>query len=278
MPRNVKDILAKHLLSAFPSDGLEILGISDVHVVRTLPTELDSVEIRQEFTDIVLELVNETVFHMEFQTTREPALYRFLMYDAQLAMKFRRKVRTVILYIGDIYDAPTHVDIGSAQYSVENVYLMNFDGDAALETVERHLGTGEWTEQDRIRLAFALHMRYARQTRSEAFDRILDITKRISDKYEQNYVAALILGLSGRRLSETEHSRLKEALKMTDLIKEIADEIANEVAKEVATKTRMEALHEMARKLLTLGDGVDKVADVTGLPKHEIEEIRKNLH
>lgn len=192
------------------------------------------------------------------------------MYDVQLAMKFRRKVRTVILYIGDIHDAPSHLDIGTVQYSVENVYLMRFDGDTALETVERHILTGEWTEQDRIRLAFALHMRYSRQTRAEAFDKILDITKRIPDKYEQNYVAALILGLSGQRLSEMEHSRLKEALKMTDLIKEIANEIAS--------KTRLEALREMAKKLLTLGDNIDKVVDVTGLPKHEIEEIHKNLH
>lgn len=266
MPRNVKDILAKHLLGAFPSEGLEVLGISDVHVVRTLPTELDSVEIRQEFTDIVLELATNMIFHIEFQTKREPALYRFLMYDAQLAMKFRRQVRTVILYIGDIHDAPAHLDIGTAKYSVENVYLMNFDGDAALETVERHIVTGEWTEQDRIRLAFALHMRYARQTRTEAFERILDITKRIPDKYEQNYTVALILGLSGRTLTEVEQSRLKEELKMNDLVKEIADE------------SRLEAVRDIAKKLLALGDDVEKVAKVTGLPQDEVEEMRRNLH
>lgn len=187
------------------------------------------------------------------------------MYDVQLAMKFRRKVRTAILYIGDIYDAPTTLDIGTAQYSVENVYLMEFDGDDALETVERHLVTGDWTEQDRIRLAFALHMRYARQTRTEAFDRILEITKHISDKYEQSYTVALILGLSGRTLTEVEQSRLKE-LRMNDLVKEIADE------------SRLEAVRDVARKLLTLGDDVEKVAKVTGLPQDEVEEMRKNPH
>lgn len=266
MPRNVKDILSKHLLGAFPEDGLEVLGISDVHVVRTLATELDVVEIRQEFTDIVLELDDNTVFHVEFQTTREPELYRFLMYDVQLAMKFGRNVRTVILYIGDIHDAPEQLDIGTVKYSVENVYLMNFDGDAALDTVERHIMTGEWTEQDRIRLAFALHMRYSRQTRKEAFEKILEITKQIPDKYEQNYTASLILGLSGRSLTEAEQIRLKEELKMTDLIKEIADE------------SRLEAVREVAQRLLALGDNVEKVAKVTGLPQAEVEEILKRLH
>lgn len=239
-----------------------------------LATELDVVEIRQEFTDIVLELDDSTVFHVEFQTTREPELYRFLMYDVQLAMKFLRKVRTVILYIGDIHDAPAQLDIGTVKYSVENVYLMNFDGDAALDIVERHIMTGEWTEQDRIRLAFALHMRYSRQTRKEAFEKILEITKQIPDKYEQNYTIALILGLSGRSLTEEEQFCLKEALKMTDLIKEIADEIADEVA----SKTRLEAVREVAKRLLTLGDDVEKVVKVTGLPQDEVEEMRKSIH
>lgn len=103
-------------------------------------------------------------------------------------------------------------------------------------------------------------------TRTEAFERTSDITKRIPDKYGQHYTVALILGLSGRTLTEVEQSRLKEELKMNDLVKEIADE------------SRLEAVRDIAKKLLALGDDVEKVAKVTGLPQDDVEEMRRNLH
>lgn len=67
IPRNSVDVLSKHLTDACPGDVLEVIGIHDVNVIRALPTELEKVEIRQEFTDIVLELDNGCLLYLEFQ-------------------------------------------------------------------------------------------------------------------------------------------------------------------------------------------------------------------
>jgi hypothetical protein len=43
---------------------------------------IPKVEVRQEYTDVMLELDDSRLLHMEFQTTREPALYRFAALEA----------------------------------------------------------------------------------------------------------------------------------------------------------------------------------------------------
>ncbi len=77
MPRNATDILVKHLSGAFPSGVLDVIGLHGVEVVRALPTELDTIEIRQDFTDFVWELRDGTILHLESQTNKEYTLYRF---------------------------------------------------------------------------------------------------------------------------------------------------------------------------------------------------------
>lgn len=274
VPRNSTDILAKHLTNACPAGVLDVIGIPGVDAIRALPTELDQVEIRQEFTDVVLELAAGDILHMEFQTTREPTLYRFLSYDGALAEKFRRKIRTIVLYTGDISFAPETLDIGSAQYHVENVFLNRLDGDAAIELVERHLSSHEWTDRDRIRLAFAFHMRFETMSRLEVFERVLELTGRIQNPFEQNYVTAIILGLSGRNLTPEQDRRLREAMRMTEVVKEIEQEALQ--------RGRQEGEHlkaaQVAEKLFRKGASVSDVVDVTGLSEKEAEFIRSNLH
>lgn len=269
IPRNSSDIVAKEMTLACPGSTLEVIGISGVNVIRALPTEIDRIDIRQEFTDVVLEQRNGEILHLEFQTSREPTLYRFLSYDGALADKFRRKIRTVVLYTGDVHSAPETLDIGSAQYHVENVFLNRLDGDSALETVERHLQANTWEEEDRIRLAFAFQMRFTKYSRDEAFEKVLDIANRIPSPEEQNYVTAVILGLSGRNLSLEQKNRLKEAMQMTDIVKEIERE-----AEERAVQRER---REIAIDLLREGMPVTKVAKISRLTEQEIEALQKKL-
>ncbi len=76
----------------------------------------------------------------------------------------------------------------------------DLDDEAALDTVATHLATHLWSPTDRVRLAFAFHMRFSTVSTDTAFRRILELTWQV-DREEQNYIAALILGLSGRQLS-----------------------------------------------------------------------------
>ena len=272
--RNAVDVLAKHITAACPEDAFYVLGISSARVVRALPTELDEVVIRQQFMDVVLELQDDTILHLEFQSSPESTLYRFAAYDIALSEHFRRKIRTVVLYTGDVNTGQDFLDGGSVKYKVENVFLNRLDGDEALDTVKRHLDSHEWSEQDRIRLAFAFHMRFERRTKDEAFEQVVELTNQISDEYEQNYVTALILGFSGRSLNEAQKQRLKESMKMTDVVREIEDEALEKGLQQGERRKAAQVAEKMFRK----GASISDVVDLTGLSEKEAEEIRRGLN
>ena len=172
--RNANDILSKHLTNACPRGVLDVIGITDANIVRALPTELNQVIIRNRNTDIVLEQDNGSLLHLEFQLSKEPTLYRFAAYDFALAEHFLQKLRTVVLYTGDIQEGPTNLDIGTAIYQVENIYLNRLNGDEALAVVEHHLANDTWTPQDRVRLAFAFHMHFEQHTQERSIRRGID--------------------------------------------------------------------------------------------------------
>ncbi|MDI3328898.1 MAG: transposase [Alicyclobacillaceae bacterium] len=267
--RNSNDIVARHLAGALPRGVLEVIGIHGANVVRAMPADLPKVEVREERSDILLELDDGRLMHLEFQSTKEPHLYRFLRYDTAIAEKYRRKVRTVVLYTGDVEEAPEELDAGTIRYRVENVYLNRLDGDGVLETLRRHLAADAWDEADRVRLAFAFHMGFRKQTREEAFEEIVELVRRVPEREERDYVTALILGFSGRVLTEEQSRRLEEVLKMADLLKTLEQKALE--------KGLQQGMRQVAERMFKKGASLEDVMEVTGLSQEEAEEIRKKV-
>ncbi len=176
----------------------------------------------------------------------------------------------MVLYTRDVTEAPSELDAGSMQYTVENVYLSHLDGDAALQIVKRHLSAHEWTEEDRVRLAFAFHMRFERRTRDEAFEEIIEVVQRLPDGHEQNYLAALILGFSGRVMADEQKQQPRRVLEMTDFLKELE--------KEFVEKGEWLKAREIAERMFRKGASISDVIELTGLSEQDAEEIRKNVH
>lgn len=86
MPRDEKDTIMKALTGALSKDSLKVLGISGVRVAKALPTELDTLK---QHVDMLWQMDDGRLFHLEFQTNGESSLHRFLMYDARLAEQYQ---------------------------------------------------------------------------------------------------------------------------------------------------------------------------------------------
>ncbi len=270
MARNAVDIVLKYLVDAFRDASLDWLGLHDVRILRAIATELPEVEIRHSFLDLAFETESGELLHYEFQTTKEQDLYRFLLYDAHLTAHYKKPVRTIVLYVRDVLEAPDQLKAGGIQYRVQNVYLKARDAKAVLERLEEHLRLNVWRPEDRFDLAFVPHMHHPRMSSREVLQRTLDLALAIVDENERNLMAGILLGLSGKALNEADIQRLKEALKMTDLVKAIEQEAAREAAK---IKAR-----EIARNLLVEGIDVETVIRATKLEKWEVEELQRQLH
>lgn len=266
MPRNSTDIILKYLMDAFRDVALDWLGLHDVRILRVLPMELPEVEIRQSFLDLAFETEAGELLHYEFQTTRERDLYRFLLYDTHLTGHYKKPVRTVVLYVRDVLEAPDRLDAGGIQYRVENVYLKARDAIAVLDRLERHIRFDDWKPEDRFDLAFVPHMSHPGISDQEVLQRTLDMALAIPDANERNLMAGILLGLSGKAMSDEEVDRLKEVLKMTDPVKAIEREAAEGKAREIAIN------------MLMKGMDVDAVVEMTNLGREQVEELRKQVH
>lgn len=276
---HAKDVLSKYLFGAFPDDAFSAFGWHGIHLTRALPTEL--VEVYHGTTDFVWESVDQSIVHIEFQAPKESTLYRFLVYDALLAQRYRRPIRTVVLNIGPVTQAPEHLDTGSVRYTVENLYLNRIDGEAVLAVVTEHLATGRWTPDDRVRLAFAWHLRYDKEQKAQVFNRIVQLIQEIPDAQEQNGVTALLLGLSAPQLSAQQAQQLKEALKMTHLVREIEREAAEKAAEKAAAEATQAATtktqHTIAREMLKMGLSPQQIAEATKLSLEQIAILQQAL-
>lgn len=273
MPHNQKDIIMKALMGTFSDNALGVLGVKDVELVAALPTELNSLA---QQIDMAWLTQSGEVFHLEFQTTRESTLHRFLEYDARLARQYQTTVRTVVLYHNRVTDAPEELNIGTAQYRVENVYLNQFDGDAVLHAIERNLDFGTWTPSDRVQLALALNMRFSRQSEAQAMDQVLSLVGRVTEPQERDFICAALIGLTNRVLSESEWLRMKKELKkMSDMARELYDDGRQDGREE----GRQEGLHNAleALKMLRNGASIEFVAKQTGFTIKEVEEIAQQI-
>ena len=204
-----------------------------------------------------------------------------MVYDALLAQRYRRPIRTVVLNIGPVTQAPEHLDTGSVRYTVENLYLNRIDGEAVLAVVTEHLATGRWTPDDRVRLAFAWHLRYDKEQKAQVFNRIVQLIQEIPDAQEQNGVTALLLGLSAPQLSAQQAQQLKEALKMTHLVREIEREAAEKAAEKAAAEATQAATtktqHTIAREMLKMGLSPQQIAEATKLSLEQIAILQQAL-
>ncbi|MCL4520733.1 MAG: hypothetical protein M1415_03955 [Firmicutes bacterium] len=232
-----------------------------VELDAALPNELPANTLR---LDTAWRMTDGQIFHLEFQSAPEMSLYRFLEYDARLAHAYKTSVRTVVLYHGDTRWAPSRLHIGTAAYGVENVYLSMIDGEAALDTVSTH-----WDAQDRLRLALALNMQV--NQRSTALERVVSLVVAVPDAEERDLVVSAILVLGEAGLTEAQRTWIRKELRQ---VSKMAEELYQEGREEGRQEGKRDQTLAFARKLLALGESVEKVATLTELSLDDVQKLR----
>ncbi|RIV22896.1 hypothetical protein D2Q93_08700 [Alicyclobacillaceae bacterium I2511] len=265
-----QDTIMKALTRSLSDGALDVLGVFNVELAEPMPTELPANTLR---IDKAWRMQDGRVFHLEFQSSRETTLHRFLEYDARLARQHLTQIRTVVLYHAETSNAPSELDIGTAIYRVENVFLSQMDGDRALDEVSQHLKMRQWEPKDRLRLALALNMRV--QDMSVTLNRVLELVSVVPDETEKDLVVSAIAALGDHSFSDQQRAHLRRELRKMS-------KIAEELYQEGRQEGRQEGEHiravTMARKMLLAGVPVPKVVEFTDLPLEEVQKLKEDLH
>ncbi|NLU51210.1 MAG: hypothetical protein GXX09_12595, partial [Syntrophomonadaceae bacterium] len=115
--RQSSDIILKATAEVFRGQALEAIGLDLPPIVEMLPTVLPVAEVKEERIDFLFLLADESLLHLEFQTTaRMEDMYRFAGYDLKLAERYRRRIRTAVIYSGRVREGPEGIDHGSLVY------------------------------------------------------------------------------------------------------------------------------------------------------------------
>ncbi len=265
-----KDLYLKVLTRSLSDGALAAIGVHDVELAAVLPTHLPAGELR---VDTVWRMVDGRIFHLEFQSQRESTLYRFLEYDARLVRHYEAPaIRTVILYHVPVSPAPASMDLGMIQYRVENVYLADQDGDAALGVVAQHLASDAWEPADRLRLALAMTMRA--EDRRALFGQTVELIAQVPTPDEGDLVAAAIMALAEQALTDEEIERLGKELRKVSKILDRTEQVGIEKGRaEGRAEGLQEAQVRIARALLDEGRPVAEVVRITGLTPGQVRAL-----
>ncbi|MHB1681425.1 MAG: RpnC/YadD family protein [Bacilli bacterium] len=157
------------------------------------------------------------------------------------------------------------------------MYLKERDGLAALTRLEQRVENGDFAPLDRMDLAFVRFMAHPGLSDEDVLAITIDLTLRLKNRMDQNYMVALIVGLSGSVMSRADQERLKEALRMTDLVKEMLDEAEHKARQEGRQEGMERGKTEAALGMIREGLDNATIAKVTGFPEEKVEELRKQV-
>lgn len=268
--RTAKDTVNKFIVHRFRDGALAWFGIESLKIVEPISAEVTHVDIKQDMLDLVMRLEDDSLLHLEFQSTRESSLHRFLRYDAHLLYEHRRPIRAIVVYTVRTQTAPEQLDAGCLKYRVENVYLYDRDGAHALASIQAHLEQGLWTLDDELNLAFLVFMK---NTPRNIVDIIIGLLKQIPDESSKRRTAAMFCGLAVTQLSEEQLRRIEGEFQVRNIMVELVEEQLRKEHQE----GKWEGLQEVAKKLLCRGNSVTETAELTGLSEKEIEHIKAEM-
>lgn len=103
----VEDMVFKNAMNYFQESAVNFFGI-DTKITGTADIEIKNVDIKTNYLDYLFNTSDGNYLHFEFQTTnKKDDLKRFLYYDSSLYYRDKKKIRTIVIYSADIYEAET---------------------------------------------------------------------------------------------------------------------------------------------------------------------------
>jgi len=272
--RQANDVIMKAVAGAFKDKTLKIFGLDTPRIKAVIPTVLPVLEVKENRTDYIFLLEDDTLLHLEFMTTvTGEALKRFALYDIRLINRDARDVNTAVVYSGRIKKAPDRLEKGSINYKVTNVYMKDYDGDWEYRKLQEKISKNESLREEEILKLVFLPLMKSSLTEDEMAVQAAELAKNMAGEIKTFVIGALV-AVTDRFMSEYYKKRLLEVLKMTQIEQWIREEGIKEGIKEGEIKGKMET----ARIALKKGLPEDLVAEITALDMETVRKLKGELN
>ena len=260
------DVIMKAMAETFSDKSLSFFGLNVPKILDVAHTVLPVLEVRENRTDFIFLLEDDSYLHLEFQTTfKLQDLKRFALYDARIINKYDRDINTAVIYSGKIEVVPNSFKKGSLSYEVKNIYMKDFDGDEEYRKLNDKIYTNvQLADEDVLKLIF-LPLMKSRFSEEEMALNAAELAKEIPGE-AKTFILAAIIAVSDKFLSDTYRNKLLEVLKMTQIEQMIREEAKKE--------GKNESQIEFAQKALSAGIDEETVLQITGLTKETLKKLK----
>lgn len=301
MPKDVahqnKDILFKILSQNYRNKTLKVYGLDLAPIKELLPTNLPALKLDEKRCDNIFMLEDETILIMEYESVlHKKDLLKYGHYAFRIGESYytekMHKVILVIIYTGDVEDAPGFLDMGSIQLSFQRVFLSKFNSkeiyDDLKDKVEKKV---ELTDEDIMR--FIILPLTEKNEKQKLIENTINLAKEVINEDKQGFIIAGILSASDKFIDKDYSKKVKEWIRLTKvgrLFEEEKLDAINKITqeKEAAIKEKEEAIKEkeaavqkskkIIQNLIVRGMDIVDIMELTGFTKAQIEEIQENTN
>jgi len=248
--RQGKDIVQKVLVQVLADAAPAWYGLAVPPITAALPTHLPQVSVRESVVDAVFRTADGSLLHFEFQSTREPTLYRFLDYAARLVVTYQAPVQVAVIYVTAVAHPPTDLDGGALRFHVHNIVIPERDGTAIWQAVcQRAAAGGPWSATDLMNLAYGPFMRHPTLSTSQRARQAAQLAVALPSPHGLAAVA-MVAGLTASFLTTDDVQYVKEVLRMSPLLRELEQEAIAKGRQEGLQAGRQEGRQEGRAELL----------------------------
>ena len=237
--KHSNDVIMKAMAETFKDKTLKIFGLDSARITGVIPTVLPVLEVKENRTDYIFLLADNTLLHLEFQTSvSKEILKRFMLYDARLINKDERDVNTAVIYSGRIEKAPDRLKKGSITYKVANVYMKGCDGDKEYQKLHEKIEKSEPLNEEEILKLIFLPLMKSKKTEDEMAVQAAELAKDITGEIK-TFIIGAIVAITDKFMSEDYKKRLLEVLRMTQIEQWIREEGRKEGRKAGLRQSKM---------------------------------------
>jgi len=275
---NYQDIIFKKMAELFKDETLEYYGLNLPKIVSVKPTELPTIKVSNQNMDFVFELEDNSLLHLEFQTTHKKAdLLRFLQYDLALYAKEKRKINTAVIYSGKYKKAKKGLEIGSINYTVQQVFMIKYDGVKRYQEIKEKIEKSEeLTDKDLMDIVFLALMKNEKEE-EEVVEEAIKLATKIADEDKKDVVIGAVLAIADKYVREQYISKLKEVIRMTRIGASLFEEGIEKGKEEGELEGKKELVLEILNQ--RFGKEFDKELEekIKKASEEEINKIKKNI-
>jgi hypothetical protein len=279
-----KDVLFKVLSQHYENKSFEVFGVNLPKIKKVLPTNLPDVSAKELRPDNIFLLEDGRILIVDYESkVRAENFIKYLEYIPVVLKEYfnlEKKVYNVVMlviYTGDIDDAPDSFVTDSLKLNIMQVFLSRFDTDALYSDLKRKIENKEkLTDEDVMRFIILPLTEKTAKKKQALIENTIGLAQELTDEKQQLFIIAGILVAADKFIDKDYSKMMKGWISMTK-ISRLYEEEKIEYGNEVAGKTANNVFYSLAKEMLMDNEDVVKIMKYSKLPKDEIIKIQGEL-